>query len=165
MSYTLTTVVQTTIKTIKSPTGADAGNPDTSFTSGNPAADTYVAASSVPCSKSSKFTLALSSGTATLDLTAIPDDVNGTFDATGLKVQFLRFHATATNANKIVASNGASNPYRLDATTTAWSDTLVAGQIAQHELNNAGDTVGGSHKTIDFAGTLVQTIDVHIVVG
>ncbi len=165
MSSTINLSVRTSIIETKTPTGSDAGNPSVSFTSGNPEGDAYTASSTIPVTKSSKFTVTLDPTTHTLDLTAIPDDVNGTFDGTGLKVNFLRFHATATNANTIVVSNGASNPYRLDATTTAWSETLAPDQVAQRELKAAGDVIGSSHKTIDFAGTGVQTVEVHIALG
>lgn len=165
MSYTLTAKVSTSIVTTKTPTGADAGNPDVGFTSGNPSGDSYTPSTSVTVSKSAKFTIALDPTTHTLDLTAIPDDINGTIDGTGLKVAFLRFEATSTNANTLGFANGASNGYRLNATTTAWSDSLVAGQVWQRELNGAGDTIGSTHKSIDFSGTGVQTIKCHIVLS
>ncbi len=165
MSSTVSLSVTTAIVATKTPTGADVGNPSVGFTSGTPGGTTYNATSTPAVTVESKFTATLSTGALTIDLTALPDDVNGTVDTTGLKVNFLRLENTSTNANKIVASNGASNPYRIDGATTAWSITLAPGQVAQLELNAAGDTVASGHKTIDLAGTGSQTLKVHVALG
>ncbi len=164
MSLTVSAIIQSEIRAVVTDSLASPADNTTTYDSAS-STDTYNAASAVPVSFQSPFTVTLSSGTATLDLTAIPRVGGGTFDATGLRIQAIRFEASAGNANTIAISNGASNPYRLNATTTAWSDTLVAGQVAQHELKNAGDVVGSSHKTIDFAGTGAQTMLVHLLVG
>ena len=164
MSTATSLVVRTSLQEVKTPSGADAGAPGTPFTSGNPAGDTYNASSGVPVSYASKFTITLSSGAATLDLTAIPDDENGTFDATGLKLNFLRLEVPIGDANKVLASQGASNAYRLDGATN-WSIPLAPGQKVQLEGDAAGDAVASGHKTIDFAGTGAQTISVHIGLG
>lgn len=104
--------------------------------------------------KASQFTVTLSSGTATLDLTAIPGfDPEETVDGTGLKVQQIKIQNPDTNANKITVSNGAANPYRLDGATTAWSITLMPGQSVLLNLDDQSDDVGSSNKNIDLAGT------------
>lgn len=164
MAYTVSFGVRTSIVEIKSPTGADSGNPDVGFTSGNPSGDTYNSGTTVPVTVASKFTVTMSGGAATIDLTAIPDDVNGTADGTGLKVNFLRLENPSTNANKITISQGASAAYRLDGATN-WSIVLAPGQKIQFEGDAAADAVGGSHKNIDLAGTLAQTLKVHVGLG
>jgi hypothetical protein len=163
MSTTVSVQAYSTIKAVKTPSGADPGDQTLTFTSQSDTS-TLNSGTTVTVSKESKFTVTLSGGAYTLDLTQIPDDVNGTFDATGLKVQFLRLAPSSGNANKVTVSQGASNAYRLDGATN-WSWTGLAGQVALFEGNNGGEAVGGSHKNIDFAGTGSQTVAVHIVLG
>ena len=167
MSSTISASVRTALAVTKTFTGADAGNPDASFTSGNPSGDTYTSSSSVPVTIESKFTVTLTAGAYTLDLTAIPGDTDaGTLDGTGLKLQFLRLEGSSGNANKIEVKNGAVNGYRTDAATTASLDVvLLAGQKAQFEFDEAADDVSSTHKTLDFAGTGSQTMLVHVVLG
>ncbi len=165
MSTSVTVSVRTSLAAVKTFSGADSGNPDISFTSGNPSGDVYTAATTIPVSKESKFTATMSGGVLTIDLTALTSDAEPTIDATGLRVQFLRLASPSTNANKIVVSQGGSNPYRLDAATATWSIPMAVGQIVQLELGNAGDVVGGSNKTILLTGTAAQTLSVHIVMG
>ncbi len=164
MTVSINVQAYSQIRAVRTDSNADPSDQTTSYTSQS-STDTYTGSTTVPVTKSAKFTVTLDPTTHTLDLTAIPNDTGGTFDGTGLKVQFLRFKATATNANKIVISNAASNPYRIDATTTAWSINLVAGQVVALELNDAADDVGGTHLGILFTGTGVQTIDCHIILG
>lgn len=164
MAPTVNLTVRTSLQEVKTASGEDAGAAGMPFTSGTPGGTVYNAGSTPPCSYASKFTITLSGGAASLLLNAIPDDVNGTFDATGLKVNFLRFEAPTGNANKIVVSQGASNPYRLDGATN-WSKPYAPGQKEQWEGDAAGDTVASGHNQIDFAGTGSQTILVHIGCG
>ncbi len=127
--------------------------------------DAYTASTAVPVTKESKFTVTLSSGTYTLDLTAVPSDTDGTFDGTGLKVQKVRFDVPTTNANKVVISQGGSNPYKLDGATTTWSLPIAPGGRWLLELDETGDDVGSGAKTILFTGTGAQTCKVHMVLG
>lgn len=164
MSATVNLTVRTSLQEVKTAGGEDSGGGGMPFTSGTPNGTTYNSGTTPPCSYASKFTLALVSGAVTLDLTAIPDDQNGTFDSTGLKLNFLRLSNPNGNANKISAAQGASNPYRFDGATN-WSFVLAPGQSMQAEGDAAGDAVASGHKTIDFAGTGSQTINVHIGLG
>ncbi len=165
MSSTITVLYTSKVTVVETFSGATDGDNTATFAPLNEDA-TFTASTTVPVTKHASFTQALSSGTATIDLTTLPGiTADETVNGTGLKVQFLKLINPSTNANKIVASNGASNPYRLDGLTTAWSITLAPGQAVLLELNDAADDVSGSHKTIDLAGTLVQTLSVQIVFG
>lgn len=127
---------------------------------------TLNASSSVPATKQVSGTKTMSGGAGTIDLTALPGlTADETVSLSGLKVQILKIRNKSTNANKIVVSNGASNGYRLDAATTAWSIALAPGQSALLLLNEAADDVGGSRKEIDLAGTLAQVLEYLIVAG
>ncbi len=166
MSSTISARIQQAVTVVKTFSEADAGNPDVSFTTGN-VDETLTASTTVPVTKHASFTKTLSSGSGTIDLTTLPGDGadTETVDGSGLKVQALMLTNPSTNANKIVASNGASNPYRIDGATTAWSITLAPGQSVLLRLGDAGDDVGSSHKTIDLAGTGSQTLKVRVVLG
>lgn len=127
---------------------------------------TYTASTSVPVTKCAAFQQALTSGAATIDLTALPGaTADETVVGTGLKLQILKIRNLSTNANKITVSNGASNPYRLDGATTAWTFVLAPGQSYTLFLNESADDVGSSHKTIDLAGTGSQVLEVLAVLG
>ena len=121
---------------------------------------------SVPVTKHAEFEQALSSGTATIDLTALPGKtVDETVDGTGLKVQAIKFRNKNTNANKITISKGASNGYCLDANSTTWSVVLSPGQSVLFKLEDLAPDIAGGAKTIDLAGTLSQVLEVMVVMG
>lgn len=110
-----------------------------------------------------KGTVTLTAGAATLDLTALTDSSGATIATTGLKVRAIKVKPTGTNANAITLSEGASNGYELFG--DGWK---VAVQATSHFLAYLGATapdVATGAKTIDFAGTLVQSCDVMIVFG
>ena len=121
--------------------------------------------STPPVSKCTIFPVTLSGGAATIDLTALPGLTNNeTIDASGLKGQFLKLTNPATNANKIIAAQGGSNPWRLDGATN-WSVALAPGQSVLFNLDNLTDAVGSGNKTIDLTGTGSQVLDVAICLG
>jgi hypothetical protein len=118
-----------------------------------------------PITAQAAFQQALSGGAATIDLTALPGlTPSETVNGTGLKVQAIKLRGLSTNANKIVVSQGAANPYRLDG-ATAWSIPLLAGQSVLIYVDAGGEVIGGSHKNIDLAGTGSQVLEVEIVMG
>ena len=115
--------------------------------------------------KGTAFQQALTAGTATIDLTALPgltpdEVVNGN----GLKVQFVKFQNPSANANKIVVAKGASNGVQLDGATT-WSFPLAPGQSILVNCDNLSDTIGSTKKTIDLTGTGSQVLNVEICMG
>ena len=145
--------------------GADAGNPDATFGGSIAEAGTLTASSTPPVTKHALFSKPLSTGTGTIDLTALPGiTADETVNGTGLKVQFLKFKNPSTNANKITAAKGGSNGYQLDGATT-WSVPLAPGQSVFFELDDAADDIGSGNKTIDLTGTGSQALSVQVVMG
>jgi len=126
---------------------------------------TLSAATTPPATKHVAKTVALDAGAATIDLTALTAwGTNGlTENCNGLKLQIFRAKATAGNANPITIATGASNGY--DAFGADWSISLKAGQEVTLYGNDATPDVDGTHKTIDLAGTLTQSIDIEMVFG
>lgn len=162
-TITLTSVDQATVTETFS--GALAGNPDVAFGALNES-QTLTAASAPPVTKHATFEQALTAGTATIDLTALPGrTVDETIDGTGLKVQLLRVRAKSTNANVISIAKGASNGYGLDAGGAAWDVTLSPGQRARFDLDDAAPDVAAGAKDLDLAGTGAQILEVEIVLG
>jgi hypothetical protein len=127
---------------------------------------TYTASTSVPVTKATAYEIALSSGTATIDLTALegltPEE---TIDGTGLKVQFVKFKNKSTNANIITVVKGASNGYGLDASGTAFTLVLSPGQSATYSLNEAAPNVAAGARTWDVTGTGAQVLQMHVILG
>lgn len=119
--------------------------------------------SGVPATVCAYFLKALSSGTATIDLSALVGTNGATVDLAGLKVQIFKVKNTATNANPITITFGASNPYLLGGSAFKW--ILQPGQEMMLVGNDATPDVGSGSKTIDLAGTGAQTLEVCIVAG
>jgi hypothetical protein len=119
--------------------------------------------STVPATQCAYFSKALSSGAATIDLTALTGTNGATVDLTGLKVQIARFKNPAANANSITVTFGASNPYLLGG--SAWKVILAPGQQVMFFGNDAAPDVDSTHKTIDIAGTGSQALEVSIIAG
>jgi hypothetical protein len=124
---------------------------------------TLNSATTPPATKCAYFSQALSTGAATIDLTALPGVNGGTVNGTGLKVQAIRFENPAANANAITIGEGASNGYELLG--NAWTVPLQPGQIAQYYLKDLSPDISGSAKTMDLTGTGSQTLNVSLVLG
>ncbi len=124
-------------------------------------------ASTTPAAtKQSQWTVTLSGGAATIDLTQIPGfNSSEVIDGTGLKVRMLQFYAPATNANVITALKAVSNGYGLDAAGTSWTESLDPDTGRSMWLNTSAPTIGGSAKSITLTGTGSQTIQVGIILG
>ncbi len=120
--------------------------------------------SAQPVTKTASFTKALSSGSGTIDLTALPGTNGATVDGTGLKVQLLKIKAKLTNANTITIAKGASNGY-VPAGGSAFSVTLAPGQEIVIDGNEATPDIGSGAKTLDLTGTGAQELDVQVVMG
>jgi len=156
---------QSKLTTTETFSGADTAN-NTVTLDGDDEDFTLTGTTTPAITKVSRFTITLSAGAATLDLTAIPGlTPNETIDGTGLKVQAIKFTPSSGNANPITASKGGTNGYGLTAAGTTWSIPMDAGQSSLRNTNNAAPAIGGSAKTIDFAGTGSQTIKVTIWLG
>jgi hypothetical protein len=166
MSATFSTVFTSKIDTVETFAGAQAGNPDVSFP--GPGVDETITLTSVSTpaiTKRAGFKQALTSGAATIDLTALPGiTVDETVNGTGLQVQFIKFVNPSTNANKMTIGKGMTSGYQLDGATT-WSIVLAPGMSALINTNSASDVIASGKKTIDIAGTGVQPLTVEILMG
>lgn len=120
-------------------------------------------ASTPPVTKCAYFEQPLTSGAATIDLTALPGTNGATVNTTGLKVQVFKIKNKAANANPITVTFGASNAYLLGG--SAWKFILQPGMEITVFGNDATPDVGSSTKTIDLAGTGAQIAEVAIIAG
>jgi len=125
--------------------------------------ETLTGTTDTPVSKCAYFEQALSSGTATIDLTNLSGTNGGTIDGTGLKVQCFLATNKSTNENSITISKGASNGYGLGG--DSWSHQLEVGQSILIYGNESADDISGSAKTIDLSGTGTEILQVGIVMG
>ncbi len=126
------------------------------------------ATSTVPATKVVDKRVTLSSGTATIDLTAAPGKtVDGSAvaqDLTGLKLQLLKLVAHADNTQRVKVAQGASNPYLLGVTGAFVS--LGAGESVLFEFKDTLADVAPTVKTIDITSSMgAAIIDVMAVFG
>lgn len=127
---------------------------------------TYTASTTVPVTKVASGTKALSSGTATLDLTALPGiTADETITFSGLKVQFVFLRNLSTNANKISITKGASNGYCFDAGETTQTIILDPGACCFFRIPDSAPDVGSGKKTLDLAGTGAQVLEYILIAG
>lgn len=117
--------------------------------------------SAVPATKVSAAVVALSTGTKTLDLTALTGTNGATVDATGLKLQVWKLKNLG--ANDMTFADGASNGYA--ALGTDFSFILKPNQQAMFYLPDNAPDVGSGAKTIDVTGTGSQTFQNLMVFG
>ena len=116
-----------------------------------------------PVSLVAAFQQALDGGAATIDLAALVGTNGATVDATGKKVQAVKFANPSTNDNAITVAVGAANGYDLSG--AAFSITLQPGQEFVYFGNDATPDVAAGDKTLDLAGTLAQVLNCIIVLG
>lgn len=110
--------------------------------------------------------VALSSGAKTLDLTALTGLGTGaaTVNMNTKKIVAILFSNPATNANAISMVPGASNGYNWDNSTGA-KITLQPGATQLVYCFSTAPAIGGSAKTLDFAGTSAQPFNIVLVGG
>lgn len=118
------------------------------------------ASSSVPVTKYAAVAKALSAGAATIDLSALTDD-SGTAIGTGLKVQSVILYNPS--ANVITIGIGASNGYPLFGASALLP--IEPGARLIKYFNDALIDIDGTHKNLDLAGTLAQTLNVGFTFG
>lgn len=112
----------------------------------------------------------LAAASETQDLTAAPlaRDISQTVDLTGKKLVGLIINAKTTNAAAgVTMESGATNGYDFlgDA---AYGLTLYPGmtvEIFQLGASASLDPVGASDKTIDFAGTISDELEILALFG
>lgn len=121
------------------------------------------AATVPPVTKIAAFNKALVAGAATIDLTALLGTNGATVDGTGLKVVAFKAKAPAANANEITLTEGAVDGYALAGAT--FKIGVKPGQEVTFYGDDDAPVIAGADKTIDMAGTGVQTLDIEIVMG
>lgn len=127
---------------------------------------TLNSSSTPPVTKCAHFLLTLSSGTATIDLTALTGTNGASTDGSGLKVQIVRIKNLGANIMTFYegASNG-HNMFSIDSGSGVGGQVVhPGGHIMLYSKDN-GDDISGSTKTWDVAGTGSQTAEVSIVMG
>lgn len=124
--------------------------------------------SSTPdATKAATWTVTMSGGAATIDMTSIPG-VEGTFSASGLKPRLIKYRPKSDNANAITIGTGASNGYtglgaNFEVTLNAPSGSVVP--WTTHYLGSGATAVSGSVKTLDVSGTGTQALEVMMIFG
>ena len=162
MSVTVSYASTLTVSEILATNVADMSD-KTVVHSGYNSSGTYNAASSPPSTTVAAFEQALSSGTATIDLRALLGTNNIAVDGNGLRAQFIKFRNKSTNANPITIAKGASNGY--DGLGAAFSIALAVGAEFLMKLNDGGNDIGATNKTLDLTGTGAQVLECEIVMG
>ena len=108
--------------------------------------------------------LQLVAGVLTLDLQALPQgNIIPDIDLTGLKIQILQFTSPETNLADITLTPGAVDPYNLGG--AAMSITLSPGDTHLFLLNDSAPDVANLDSQLDFAGSLIDDVDLLIVAG
>lgn len=164
MSATVTAAVVSQLNVVSTFSGYASPLDNTLTVSGMNESLTLTASTTPPVTKQTSFQQALSSGSATVNLAALPGlTAEETVNLTGLKVQALKLRNLSTNANSITVAKGASNGHTLLG--SSWTVTLQPGQSHLYYFNNAAPTVASGDRTIDLTGTGAQVLEVQLVAG
>lgn len=116
-----------------------------------------------PATLSATFEVALSGGTATIDLTALVGTNDIAVDGSGLKVQSLKFINKTGNAAVMSIGEGAANGY--DGFGSLFFIELpVDGEVTVLGKDGGAD-ISGTNKTLDLAGSGIEVAEISIVLG
>lgn len=162
---TVTAVYESKVTAVQTLTGDFVAPADNTVTiSGLNETETFTASTSVPVTKVSSFSQALTAGAATINLAALPGlTAEETVVGTGLKVQLMKLRNKSTNANPITVAKGAANGSTLLG--AAWTVTLQPGQSLLFNGDEGTPDVAAGDRTIDLTGTGAQILEVVIVLG
>lgn len=158
-----TTMALTVIETLE---GEFVDPNDSTFTTnGMNFADVLDGSSNVPVDMQSAFEIAMVDGAATIDLTSLPgaNGEAGAKDGTGKKLQRAMLINKSTNSNPITIVQGASDDYEMLGAT--FSLTLLPGQKAMFDFNEAAPDIASGDKNIDISGTGTEVLQCHFVMG
>lgn len=155
--------VQTSVQqTFDATAGPAAGTPKVTH-AGWDFAHSLSATSTPPLSKHAAFQQALVAGAVTIDLTSLTGFNGEAVDGTGLKVQVLKLRNPSTNANQISIEPGVANGY--DLLGSDMKLTLQPGDEVLLYVPDTADDIGAADCELDLAGTLIQALDVEILMG
>lgn len=165
MPSTVTATVTSQLTGVQTFTGDQISSADNTTTvNGLNESNAYTASTAVPVTKLTAFTVTLSSGTGSIDFSALPGlTADETIVGTGLKPQAIKFRAKSTNANAITIAEGASNGHALLGASFTFK--LLAGQTALFDLKEAAPDVASGDRIIDITGTGSQQLEVTVVLG
>jgi hypothetical protein len=113
--------------------------------------------------KQASFRQAMTTGAATVDLTAITPQGEAAVTGNGLKVMAWKIKAPLTNSAVVAITVGASNGLTLMG--SAWKESLQPGQEVSGYCAGLGTTIDSTHKTLDMAGTGTDALDIQFVFG
>jgi len=111
----------------------------------------------------SKQEIALSSGTKTIDLTALTDANGGSISLSGKKIVAVQIENPAANANNMTFAAGSANGVNFMG--AGCQVILSPGQSIEIYNHTGGPTIGSGAKNIDVTGTGSQTFYFGIVAG
>lgn len=118
-------------------------------------------------SATASFLVTLSSGAATIDLTALTGLNSATVNGTNLQVRAIKFRSPSSNANVITVKKGASNGYQIGMAdgANAFNVSIPPGGDFSCYLAANGVVISSSAKTLDVSGTGSQTLECQVVMG
>ena len=129
------------------------------------ASGTLTSSTTVPVTKTFSDTFTLSSGSSTLDLTALVRDNLPNVDMTGLKVQLFKVACPSTNTAAVVVADGSSNGYEVYGDANGQVTVHQGGQDLRFVPDKLDD-VAAADKTIDFTSADTDaTVSVIICAG
>ncbi len=141
-----------------------ASAPDIIHSAFNIARTNQTSSSTPPVTKIAAFEQALAAGAATIDLTSLTGTNGAAVTGEGLRVQYMLLVPKSTNTGVITISKGAANGY--DGFGADFSIELPAGAGGALLINDDnGSDIAAGNKTLDLAGTLVESLQVVIVMG
>lgn len=111
--------------------------------------------------------VALTSGAASIDLTALDNGNLPDVDFTGLKIRLVKLSAPNTNSAGIAVGVGASNGYNLFGPTNATADRVIISPecVEMRNFHDTAEEVDSTHLAVDFAGAGTDVLDVELVAG
>ena len=120
----------------------------------------YSSTTTPPITKIGMDELAMTGSAVTLDLTAVPNQVEGAQTFSGLKIVAALFQNP--NAAAITVDIGGSNGYAING-----ADAIIipAGGTVMLDFANSLSDVDGTHKTLDITGTNLHVLNYILVAG
>lgn len=115
------------------------------------------------------FTLTLSGGTGTIDLTALTGSNGVAVDLTGLKIQGIFIEPASTNAGVGTFVTGSTNGHNLGGSAT-FEITVGKGATGlstgyAQTWNEDGQDVASADADIDVSGGTTDAFDITIIAG
>lgn len=151
----------TVTETLENTPGATSSNKVVTHNDYNEAATIDATTLASPATKCAHFLATLSTGTVSIDLSALSGTNGATIDTTGLKVQLVR--VKNLGANNLTIKSGASNGHNF---FTATDGTVIPPSgVAMFFAPEGTQDVASGDRIWDLSGTGSQTSEWTIVAG